>query len=1225
MRIQKLRFKNLNSLEGEWEIDFTNPSFINNGIFAIIGPTGAGKSTILDAICLALYAETPRLKRVNQSGNDIMSRKAASCFAEVQFVTSKGSYICHWSQKKARNKVDGKLQNPSHEIALVAEENTIIASTLVTVKEKVEEVTGMDFKRFTRSMLLAQGGFDVFLKADINERASILEQITGTDIYSKISVEVFLRRNQEREILNRLLGLVNTYQVLSQDECDELQARLLQLGAQETCLKKTIEETKVLISWKENLQRIDDEINECKTKLGILQKEINDFAPQRLRLDNARKTQSLLGEHSNVKALAKRLEELKSEFEGYQEKTNTLENLTNSLTLDLQRQQHLVNTAELQDTTNQQLYRQVRELDTLIQTQQGTLKTLQDEKRDLETKYQGIATEIRGLKANIHNTEQNLKTVQDYQEKYAQDAKLDGLLPLLLDQFQRLVDMEEELGKARIKLKAADSKSKLNELQNAIQQMEAMQNELSGIQNSKSELTASLTELLGEHDITHYRNNLQEISDYSNKLIDLQNLYNDHNSNQSAISTVHEQISTDNALITQLEGEITELYKELASTEQNLESKNAILALSQKIINLEEERKLLKDNEACPLCGALHHPYTDTGMPVPNILAEDLQELNLLYKKLQNEIRTMERKHTETSTRLLLQKQLLQDQETKDSLNQQSLVTLCAQLRLSIDKLSASVIENHISKSSSEKQKLAVIIAAEATLGKEIISLEQKQNQKKQSLSDLQQAKLGLEYDLQAITEEYNRCFESVNNLGDRIFAEKQSIVNNLSSQNVKLADLDEPEALVSKLKTAREHWKNYKDDETLLHTELNQQKSILLAKQSTAQEQLNQSASVVQNIAVMQAQIADKTSHRLQLFGDKDVQSEEQSWVTQLNKLKNTLNDLQIKHGTNTTALQGAKENMHKTEQQISKITKLLTHDMSAFSNALTQAGFSTLQDFEAAILPQKTLEELSRLDEQLKQQISGLQSLLDEKNTKLKTETAQQLTTSDLQELNSNSSILMEQMNQLSRESGTLEAQLKEDNRQKTAQAEHYRQINLQKSQLNRWEKLNDLIGSADGKKYRGFVQGITFEMLIAHANVQLQKLSDRYLLINNDSDPLELNIMDNYQGGEVRTIKNLSGGESFIVSLSLALGLSAMSSQRVRIDSLFLDEGFGSLDEDSLEIALENLAALNNEGKLIGIISHVPAIKERITNQIQVIPQTGGVSIITGIGCRYLSTAD
>ena len=140
-----------------------------------------------------------------------------------------------------------------------------------------------------------------------------------------------------------------------------------------------------------------------------------------------------------------------------------------------------------------------------------------------------------------------------------------------------------------------------------------------------------------------------------------------------------------------------------------------------------------------------------------------------------------------------------------------------------------------------------------------------------------------------------------------------------------------------------------------------------------------------------------------------------------------------------------------------------------------------------------------------------------------------------------------------------------------------------------------------------------------MISHANTQLQKMSDRYLLIHDDSNPLELNVIDNYQGGEVRSTKNLSGGEGFIISLALALGLSQMASHNIRVDSLFLDEGFGTLDEESLDIALDTLTSLQQEGKLIGIISHVQALKDRILTQIKVEKISGGFSQISGQGCR------
>jgi len=180
-------------------------------------------------------------------------------------------------------------------------------------------------------------------------------------------------------------------------------------------------------------------------------------------------------------------------------------------------------------------------------------------------------------------------------------------------------------------------------------------------------------------------------------------------------------------------------------------------------------------------------------------------------------------------------------------------------------------------------------------------------------------------------------------------------------------------------------------------------------------------------------------------------------------------------------------------------------------------------------------------------------------------------------------------------------------------------------QQAEYARWSALDSLIGSADGRKFRNFAQGLTFEIMIGHANRQLAAMTDRYLLVRSREHPLGLNVIDTWQAGEVRSTKNLSGGESFIVSLALALGLSQMSSRNVRIDSLFLDEGFGTLDEEALDTALQTLASLQQKGKIIGVISHVPAIRERIAARIRVHPVADGRSRLSGPGVREGKPAD
>lgn len=243
MRILKLRLSNLNSLTGSWELDFTDPAFAD-GIFAITGPTGAGKTTILDALCLALYGSTPRLGKITQSSNEIMSRQRDSCFAEVDFVAEQGGFRCSWHQHRSRT---GRLRAAKRELARL--DGQILAEKIKDVEAQIEELTGMDAERFTRSMLLAQGRFDAFLQAPPDKRAPILEQITGTELYSRISIRVHERCKAEKEAQQRLQEQADALRLLTAEEESELQQKLADLNQEEAKLKSEAEQLAAALAW----------------------------------------------------------------------------------------------------------------------------------------------------------------------------------------------------------------------------------------------------------------------------------------------------------------------------------------------------------------------------------------------------------------------------------------------------------------------------------------------------------------------------------------------------------------------------------------------------------------------------------------------------------------------------------------------------------------------------------------------------------------------------------------------------------------------------------------------------------------------------------------------------------------------------------------------------------------------------------------------------------------
>ena len=271
MKILSLRLKNLNSLKGEWKIDFTAEPFKDNGLFAITGPTGAGKTTLLDAICLALYHRTPRISSLSDKTNQLMTRHTADCLAEVEFEVKGVGYRAFWSQRRARDKADGQLQGPKVELA--AADGQIITDKINEKLRETERLTGLDFERFTKSMLLAQGGFAAFLEANANQRAELLEELTGTDIYGQISQRVFEQCREVKVALDQLRARADGVELLSEEQRSELQAQAEQLAIDEAALGTEQTELQRQHRWCEDLSKTQAQLH-ASQHIGVALKEV---------------------------------------------------------------------------------------------------------------------------------------------------------------------------------------------------------------------------------------------------------------------------------------------------------------------------------------------------------------------------------------------------------------------------------------------------------------------------------------------------------------------------------------------------------------------------------------------------------------------------------------------------------------------------------------------------------------------------------------------------------------------------------------------------------------------------------------------------------------------------------------------------------------------------------------------------------------------------------------
>lgn len=377
------------------------------------------------------------------------------------------------------------------------------------------------------------------------------------------------------------------------------------------------------------------------------------------------------------------------------------------------------------------------------------------------------------------------------------------------------------------------------------------------------------------------------------------------------------------------------------------------------------------------------------------------------------------------------------------------------------------------------------------------------------------------------------------------------------------------------------------------------------------------------ENMEQLKKELADGTKERKKLYGDKKPDEEESllnKAIADADEAKKRAANLNIELQNKLKVTKALVESM---KDGIEKIDPKLKKAETDFSKAMLPAGFVNEKLFREARLTDEERKSLSSRAKKLDNAGTELRAKQEDRKTRLAAENAKKLTDKTLEELEPQSKEFEDSLKQLRDAIAALNHKLQENTAAKERVKEKQSAIEAQKKDCHRWEKLHVLIGSADGKKYRNFAQGLTFESMVSHANRQLEKMTDRYLLIRDKEQQLELNVRDNYQAGEIRSTKNLSGGESFIVSLALAL--SKMASRRVRVDSLFLDEGFGTLDEEALETALETLSGLQQDGKLIGIISHISALKERISTQINITPISGGRSLLSGPGCTKVVNSE
>lgn len=1216
MKILTLRFKNLNALKGEWKIDFTAEPFSNNGLFAITGPTGAGKTTLLDAICLALYHQTPRLGKLTESQNELMTRHTAECLAEVEFEVKGMGYRAFWSQHRSRGKATGNLRNPKAELVSLSD-GKILTSSVSEKVQLITEITGLDFGRFTKSMMLSQGQFAAFLNAPTKERAELLEELTGTEIYGDISERVFQHFKQAGIALNQLYAKADGVELLAPEQREALQATLTQL--QQTEKELTTQQDALLKqkNWLNRLAELQTQAAQAQAEFALAEQQIAQHHDELLRLAQSEPAEKLKPLYQEYTYRQQAWLDAKNAVEHYlTEQTQKKQQVEESAEQLKQAEQHYQQQRQQQQTTEALLEEQVVPLESSLVHVTAQSQALQQRYQQQSHQAVELEKQLTQVQNTLSQQQQHTEQHSRYLAEHVQHQYLGENLPLWQAKLAQQQQLENQIAKAHQQQQIiADQRT---EIDATLRTLSAF--DLQTLQTAKQALeqVESLnTQWLQTHDESALLAEQQTfLSQYS--ALQSLSLHRQHYQQLAAQKAEYQQeIAQAGTQLNTLNQQLAECQVQYQQLHQQWQEGHK----QQHIASLHILREQLQPGEACPLCGSLDHPaIADYSQLNEQQITSDLQqtEQQLTELKTAETTQQTQRQFIQQQQKKLTEKSALLEVELASVQHEWQILCESHHWDISIVEPDAlSVLTAQITQQEdTNRQQLAELAKIQQSVqqAKERLEKEHVLWQHNQQQLSLQQ----LAYDnVQQQHATKHAQLTELQQQADNIMAEMQV---SLQTFSLNVPTSHEFDAWLDHQRKVWQTWQHHQQQHQHLTQEiarLTSESRLLTTQQRALAAELTQQQTQLASLVEQQKALEQQ---RTALIGNQTVADVRRQLMERVKQAEQQFSQQQQTHQTALLMLTTLAGQLQTQQKQAQQAQQAVVRTEQIFNQALTETVFADKAAFLAALLDETVRSQLLTLKQQLEQQ--RMQAALHQQNVNQTLEQHQQSKPAllndeySLQTLAQQLTEFAAQLKETMQQQGELQSQLDQDVRRRAEQHALFAEIEQARQHYTDLSALNHYIGSADGTNFRRFAQSLTLDHLIYLANNQLNRLHGRYLLQrkqeSRDVKQLELQVIDTWQAEVARDTRTLSGGESFLVSLALALALSDLASHKTQIESLFMDEGFGTLDADTLDCALDALENLNATGKMIGVISHIDAMKERIPVQIQVKKLNGlGVS--------------
>lgn len=1108
LRLEILNLASLDHPEGEI-IDFERGALGEATIFSIVGPTGSGKSTLLDAICLALYNRAPRYPKKKgdkkagieiygtpetgennrlapTDSRNILTRGRRIGFSKLTFRANSGVvYRAEWHVKF-------NYRNYEKALTLLY---TVAPDGSETEAEwsDLPRIIGLDYEQFLRTVLIAQGSFAGFLNAREDERAELLEKLIGAeDKYTAIADAIRVRKSEANETLRTMRADHAAYARfdLTEEQLASLRDEIARLEKEEQDIRDEQTRIEAELGWYVALREFQDKATRTVAELSESQEALaqRQSDAEKLKLyDSTRGGITLYADSVKARRRSAALDE------SIVEVSAMVEDVRKSVKLAEE-------CAELKRTEHD-----------------AAEKSLADAKPHIQ-RARELNTELRGLSNRLREITNEKKKLSSDVTKTGQDLTENG---------QRIETLSQTLSNlAEEKRTAVEaSAGKIDDLKNRYEESDK---ELRSLRDQLARLNPEQTEDI-KKSIESVVKTLRLRKDLLEKLEDTHKKYD------AALKETDTLTARNSAIEEEMKGIIME----------PLEGEIKVLNDTRLLItgaDWKAQRRLLREGEACPLCGGLHHPYADE-----EIVESRVSELDSLLDRKQKQYQD-----------LLHLRDTLREEYNRNAGMLERLKNNVITERSLIEDYSARL------STTSEDNMPSPTTVSEAA---ELLS--------------------GMESKLQETEEVINGCTTLRKGI-DKVTKDTEKLRKHLETERETATTmLNEFEKRRSELNTALAEERGRTEGLSVRLAELQETLKRIDGDIHTLE---NEIADHNNNIVM---EVGKETPDALESRLTEDVKT----GLTALKDAEKSLMELREKVKELTGQLSTLKVQKCETDTEMHRLESELDDWILNYSFTTTSridretliALATSEEDWEALRLSLKETEE----------RVTVARTRLDEVNKAINVhekkhpEMSEDELKARIGELKAHTTTRLDEAR----------ARLCRYNEARDKMGEMYELLKKAEATAADWNAISEAIGG-DGKTLRKIAQCYTLSFLIEHANREIRRFNTRYEL-RQVRNSLGIRVIDHERGDDMRDTTSLSGGETFIVSLGLALGLSSLSSRNVSFDNLFIDEGFGSLDPDTLSTVIDSLAMLQgSQGKKVGVISHTDTMSERIPTQIRIL---------------------